>query len=408
MKIGYACTPLGIPYKTTRRFILKNFNEENFIKTVKDNLKDFEKIINYNNENNIGLFRISSDIIPFGSYEGINMDWSTIFNNEFKYLSNLVKESNIRLSMHPGQYTLLNSPNDEIVKSSILDLEYHTKLLDSLNCDTSSKIILHIGGVYGDKESSITRFINNYKSLDPKIKNRLVIENDERSYSIDDLLNISSKCNIPIVFDNLHYECKENKEPDLYKILLKVKETWSDKDGNLKIHYSEQSPLKRKGSHSTFINLSKFIHNKESIDSLPFDVDIMTEVKDKDFSAIKLANYIQSKNAVSTEIKRYELFLRERGEDTYLKALDEGEKSLESLYKYIDSIYYNEVSEKNFKNGLKYAFKDLEPILNIKEKNHYQKYIKNKDFIKAKKYLINLVIKKKDLNYTYKYYFHDI
>lgn len=80
--------------------------------------------------------------------------------------------------MHPGQYTVLNSPKEDTVIKAIQDLTYHSKFLDSLNLPSSHKIIIHIGGIYDSKINSTNRFIENYKKLPETVKRRLIIEND--------------------------------------------------------------------------------------------------------------------------------------------------------------------------------------------------------------------------------------
>jgi len=85
--------------------------------------------------------------------------------------------------MHPGQYTVMNSPSEEVVKKSIAEIEYHTKFLDSLGIDYSNKIIIHIGGEYGDKSSAIQRFSDNIKALSDSARSRLVLENDEKIFT---------------------------------------------------------------------------------------------------------------------------------------------------------------------------------------------------------------------------------
>ncbi|MDD2377452.1 MAG: UV DNA damage repair endonuclease UvsE [Bacilli bacterium] len=291
MNIGYACLTIGdksIKYKSCK---LKNATEKRIATIIEHNLNSLEKAIEYNHINNIKLFRISSDIIPFGSKEVISKSFEKDFKKKFKEIGNKIKKYNIRVSMHPGQYTVLNSINNDVVKNSIADLEYHTKVLEALGTNTSSKIVLHIGGVYGDKKESINRFIQNYKKLDKRIKKRIVIENDDKSYDINDVLNISKKINCPVVFDVLHNKinCYDESKDNLYWIILCLK-TWKKKDGIPKIHYSEQDENKKIGSHSLTINTEEFMNFYYQVKHLK--LDIMLEVKDKDISAIKCINRI--------------------------------------------------------------------------------------------------------------------
>lgn len=131
MKIGYACTPLSTSLKTTRKFTLSSYNEDILKTTISHNLLDLYKILEFNNKLGIKLFRISSDIIPFGSHSINTFNWSQYFSDELKSIGEFIKKNNLRVSMHPGQYTVLNSTNDEIVHKAIEDLNYHTSLLDS-------------------------------------------------------------------------------------------------------------------------------------------------------------------------------------------------------------------------------------------------------------------------------------
>src|SRR3712207_550835 len=206
MKIGYACIPMTMNYGTNRGFILKNFNHERFYNCVKENLEDLYKILEENIKNHIYFFRISSDIIPFASHKINDIKWWKIFKNELDYIGRYIKYNNIRVSMHAGHYTVLNSPSQEVVVKSIADIEYHAKLLDSLGLDYTHKIVLHIGGVYNSKSEAINRFKNNFKKLSSSAKKRLILENDEKMYSIEDVLNLCNDINIPAVFDNLHHK----------------------------------------------------------------------------------------------------------------------------------------------------------------------------------------------------------
>ncbi|MFU0784579.1 UV DNA damage repair endonuclease UvsE [Clostridium sp.] len=295
MRIGYACLAVGVVHTTMKRCILKNVNEDKLLNLTAYNLNSLENIIDYNIENNIKLFRISSNLIPFGSNSVNSILWWDIFYNDFLKIGEKIKENGIRVSMHPGQYTVLNSPNKDVVHRAIKDLTYHTRVLDTLGMKNDSKIVLHIGGVYNDKVNSIRRFITNYSYLDDSVKKRLVIENDHKLYNIYDVLEIGTKLNIPVIFDNLHNKVNPcyDKGDDFYWI-SECRRTWKENDGSQKIHYSQQDSSKRQGAHSSTIDIDEFIdfYKKLGRD----DIDIMLEVKDKNLSAIKCINAISSEN----------------------------------------------------------------------------------------------------------------
>lgn len=226
MNIGYACLTIGVPYTNYKSCMLKNANEENLLQLISYNLNSLENVIDYNIKNNIKLFRISSDIIPFGSNPINNIKWWQVFSYKLSNIGKKIKNSGMRVSMHPGQYTVLNSPKEEVAKKAIEDLNYHAKFLESLSMGIDGKIVLHIGGVYNDKNESIKRFIKNYNSLDNLVKQRLVIENDDKSYNINDVLEIAESINVPVVFDNLHNQVNpSNKNGSDYCWINKCKKT---------------------------------------------------------------------------------------------------------------------------------------------------------------------------------------
>jgi len=297
MSIGYACINLSLSdanFKTCRKDYATNQRLQDLIDY---NLDSLRKILEYNANNDIKLFRISSDLIPFGSSPVNKLLWWDIFKYRFDELAELIKKTGQRVSMHPGQYTVLNSPNENVAARAIEDLEYHCRVLDFLNTGKQSKIILHVGGVYDNKPESIKRFIDKYQTLSIRIKERLVIENDDRSYSISDVLKIHEMTGIPVVFDNLHHYIHKPETGDEYSQfhwISKAKETWQKVDGNQKIHYSQQDKLKRPGSHSQTISVDEFA---EFYEALPASKpDIMLEVKDKNISALKCIGFVNLHN----------------------------------------------------------------------------------------------------------------
>lgn len=286
--IGYACLTLGIAekYRTCR---LKNLNYQNLYEIIEHNLNVLDKVLDYNYNNKIFLFRISSDIIPFGNKALTIIDWPKVFKKQLKLLAIKIKKYKIRVSMHPGQYTIINSTKPEVISNSIAELIYHSLFLDLLEVDSKSKLILHIGGIYNDKEQSIKRFISNFKKLPISIQKRIAIENDDKSYDINDVMHISEILNIPIVYDNLHNFLNNFDNKDDAYWINKVRFSWKQKDGQQKIHYSQQAYNKNKGSHSETIDIDLF---KKFIDGIPQDIDIMLEVKDKDKSVLKIISSI--------------------------------------------------------------------------------------------------------------------
>jgi UV DNA damage endonuclease len=299
MRIGYPCINMTIknPYPST--FRLKSYSEKRFNETVKNNLNHLLSILNFNIRNSIYFFRISSGIIPFASHPICDIEWNETFKADLKEIGDFINKNNIRVSMHPDQFVILNSKNECVIKNSIRELQYHCTLLDSMRLPSSAKIQIHGGGVYGDKKKSKKDFSNNFSNLlEENLKKRLVIENDDRSYSLKDCLDIQSEIGIPIVFDTFHHECLNNGET-IQQALSSITKSWNFfKDGNPIIDYSSQSIGERKGKHAKTLDKNHFIYmynefvktTKEN----KVDLDIMLEIKDKDKSALSALTLIKS------------------------------------------------------------------------------------------------------------------
>jgi len=289
MKIGYPCINRSIGCSSNKKFRLVNFTEEKFNETVTNNLNCLNKIIDYNVEHNMLFLRISSETIPFASHEICNLDWKKRFKNELENIGMKLKEKKFRVSMHPGQFTLLNSPNKKIVEKSLAELEYHADFLNAMGLDNTAKIQIHVGGVYGDKDSAIKRFICTFGIASNKIKSRLAIENDDYHYSVKDCLRINKETKIPIILDNLHLECLNDGE-ELIEAYDMIKTTWSEEDGIPMLDYSSQEKDARIGKHTEHLDLGHFkkfidiMHNQE--------FDLMFEIKDKERSVLEAQRII--------------------------------------------------------------------------------------------------------------------
>lgn len=381
MSIGYACLTLGVLNANLKSCTAKNATEENLLDIILHNLNSLENMIEYNIRNDIKLFRISSDLIPFGSSPLNKLTWWEIFSERFSEIGRKIKENNIRVSMHPGQYTVLNSPNSDVVKRAVEDLNYHARVLECLDVGAEHKIILHIGGIYNDKEQAIQRFADNYMHLSDSIKQRLVIENDDKLYNINDVLEIGKKLNIPVVFDNLHNEINfYSKEISESNWINQCKSTWKENDGCQKIHYSQQDPLKKTGSHSSTIKINKFIEFYKSLERE--DIDIMLEVKDKNLSAVKCINSLTKNkqiNKIEDEWSKYKYKILESNPSNYLKIRNllknKDDYPIIKFYNYIENSMDDNATIGNSINAAMHIWGYFKDIASDKEKNDFFKSI---------------------------------
>lgn len=368
MRIGYACLTVGMRNTELKKCMLRNANIPRLIEITEHNLNSLENMIDYNIRNNIHLFRISSDLIPFASRPDYPFSWQEQFANRLEQLGERAKKNAIRLSMHPGQYTVLNSPNKDVVERAIADLYYHSNLLDSMGLGTDSKIILHVGGVYQDKKEAINRFIINYGYLNDSVKQRLVLENDDKSYNIQDVLDIGTKINIPVVFDNLHHFLNpSNRQGTDAFWIQECKKTWKESDGCQKIHYSQQELLKKSGSHSSTIRVQEFLDFYKNIERQ--DIDIMLEVKDKNLSAVKCILCLSDEKSISAlekEWSKYKYSVLEKAPENYLEIRmllkNKNEYPTVAFYTLVDDALFREYELGKTLNAIQHVwgyFKDL-------------------------------------------------
>lgn len=319
MSIGYACLTLGVPHTGLRKCLIKNADENRLHDLIAQNLDALERMVEYNIRNGIRLFRISSDIIPFASSPVNRIPWDRAYGEHLAAIGQKARDGGMRLSMHPGQYTVLNSPNEQTVENAVRELEYHARFLDALGMDGTHKIVLHVGGAYGDKPAAMRWFEDRYQRLADAVKSRLIIENDDKVYTIQDVLTLGRDNRIPVVFDNLHHRANPcaDKASDR-EWIAECAKSWMPNDGKPKIHYSQPDPGKKQGAHSLSIGIDEFLLFYEDLDQAK--PDIMLEVKDKNISAVKcVLSTVENRNigALEREWGRYKYLVLEHSQQAY-------------------------------------------------------------------------------------------
>ncbi|MCC2547653.1 UV DNA damage repair endonuclease UvsE [Hymenobacter sp. BT175] len=283
MRIGYPCVNESIDCTSSSTFRLASYSDERVQTAVAGNLACLRRILEYNVAHELRFFRISSGIVPFGSHPVNVFPWQTHFAAEFRALGDYIKAEQLRISFHPDQFVVLNSPSADIVQRSVAELVYQGSMLDLMELDSTAKLQIHAGGLYGDREVALERFIATYHTLPEAVKARLVVENDDRLFSLRDCLRLHEAVGVPILFDNFHHECLNHGEP-MTEALRLAAATWHpERDGVLMMDYSSQSVGERKGKHTSSLDEAQFRAFLADLGDL--DVDMMLEIKDKEASA---------------------------------------------------------------------------------------------------------------------------
>lgn len=290
MRIGYPCINTAIGCRAGHTFRLKSYSEERLLATVQTNLDCLSRILGYNARHRLLFFRITSDLVPFASHPVCRCSWQQRFAAQLGEIGRFIKSHGIRISMHPDQFVVLNSPNEEVVESSLRELRYHAEVLDLMGLDLTAKIQIHAGGVYGDRARSMDRFVRRCAALEGAIKRRLVVENDDRCYTLADCLEIGAASGLPVLFDAFHHLIHgggEGRAEGTAEALARAARTWAASDGPPMVDYSQTVPGGSRGSHAGTLDTRAF--RRFLSDTAPVDFDIMLEIKDKERSAIRAA-----------------------------------------------------------------------------------------------------------------------
>lgn len=296
IRLGYVSISNALNITSSKTITYTEFNKTNDFNKLNniiiENLKNLEKIIDYNIKNNIHFYRITSKLIPLATKEDVDFEYIIKYKELYDRISKKVNNANMRIDFHPDQFCVLNSTKKEVVENSIKILQHHYNILDALNIK-NKLIILHIGSSVLGKENGIKRFINNFNKLPNYLKECIAIENDDKIYNVVDCLKLANILKIPVVLDYHHHLC--NNCGDIENYIDKIFETWKITP---KIHFSSPKNKTKKEfrSHHDYINIDDFIIFLNKIKHINKDFDIMIEAKAKDDALFRLTRQLKFYN----------------------------------------------------------------------------------------------------------------
>ncbi|MCC3359206.1 UV DNA damage repair endonuclease UvsE [Bacillus sp. REN16] len=301
IRFGYVANALGLwdasPSKSltfTRYAALPKDERMDKLKFVTaQNLLHTKRILHYNIAHEIELYRLSSSLVPLATHPEVMWDYITPFKREWDELAQLINQYKMRVSFHPNQFTLFTSPRDEVTENAIIDMEFHYKMLEALKALEKGILNIHIGGAYGDKEKSLVRFQQNLKQLPGNIKYQMTLENDDKTYNVEETLLACEKENIPMILD-YHHHMANNDGIDLTLHLERIFQTWSNRKTVPKVHISSPKSDKAYRSHADFVSLEFIMPFLKMAKDLNHDFDIMIEAKQKNLAMHKLVEDISS------------------------------------------------------------------------------------------------------------------
>lgn len=264
-------------------------------------------IFEYLAETKISMYRMDSNVSPYVTHPDMPQFHNQISEcrDDLETLGRKARLQGLRLSFHPSQFIVLNSPDERLVRQSIRDLQAQAEILDTMDLPADAVIVVHVGGHYGDRDSGRQRWIETYRTLPEAVRRRLVLENDDLRYSAADVLAIHRETGVPLVFDHQHHWCFNPERLRVAETLAAFMQTWPS-GVRPKIHYSsprtEMREVKRKDrstgkqklvlqppvwtGHADYVNPFEFALFLAEAGDCEFDV--MLEAKAKDLALIRL------------------------------------------------------------------------------------------------------------------------
>ena len=298
LRVGYACVNTQLP-SSARTLRLANVTPERLRELIAANLDALEAILRWNEAHEVQVFRLTSNLIPFGSHAANRLAWWEEFGRRFAQLGALMRAAGMRISTHPGQYTVLSSGRPHVVAAAVAELEYHDRLLAAFGLDGSHKIVLHVGSGASDLDGVSDRFAAGFEKLSSGAARRLVIENDER-WSLESVLAFAECLELPVVFDVFHHRLAPSLSGlSVRDLVLRTGESWRRADGRQKVHFSTQAPGKRTGAHADRVDLAAFVRFADAVGDLP--LDCILEVKDKERSVLRVREVLRRRWCADTD-----------------------------------------------------------------------------------------------------------
>jgi UV DNA damage endonuclease len=249
----------------------------------------------------IRLYRMASGLAPYATHPDHPQFHDQVDEcaGDLAELGAEARRLGLRLSFHPSQFIVLNAPDEHLAARSAADVEVQAAILEAMGLDDEAVVVLHVGGVYGDREAARERFARNFESLSPVARRRLVLENDDRRFGVEDVLWFHERIAVRAVFDAHHHLFFNPTGIDLAEAARACLATWQGWDARPKVHFSsprtdwgfrygseEISRAPNWTSHAEFADPFAFIAFYRTIaDQEP---DVILEAKAKDVAVLQL------------------------------------------------------------------------------------------------------------------------
>lgn len=265
------------------------------------------EIFDYLVKHDIRMYRMSSDLAPYATHPDMPQFHSMVRDcaADLAEIGKKARQLDLRLSFHPSQFIVLNSPDPDLVRKSVWDLASQAEMLDLMELGPEAVLVVHVGGVYDNKIAARQRWIETWPTLPEPVRRRVVLENDDLRFSCADVLHVHEHTGVRLIFDHQHFWCLNPENLSMRVAVERMLATWPD-GVRPKVHFSsprtELRQLTRKNrktgkneivnvapiwtGHADFVNPFEFATFMRVAEGLDFDV--MLEAKSKDLALIRL------------------------------------------------------------------------------------------------------------------------
>lgn len=309
MRLGFAVKVLGgggLPTQDARRWQSGPH--------LRHSLEMLERVLDHLDAQDIRMYRLSAGIAPYATHPDLPQFHGQVEEcaEQLAAFGARARELDVRLSTHPGQYIVLNSEDPVVVDSAIGDLEVQARLLDLMGAGEEAVVVLHVGGAAGGTEAGLQRFERGFERLSERARARLVVENDDRTYALCDVLALHERTGLRVVWDILHHHCNDpDAIPDGEALRLALA-TWPEGQ-TPKIHYSTPKTaleerktkvgrrverswvLPQLRAHADMIDPIAFEHFVRETAAGAREFDVMLEAKAKDLALLRLREQLAAR-----------------------------------------------------------------------------------------------------------------
>jgi UV DNA damage endonuclease len=280
---------------------------------LRESLKALDAIIAYCERNAIAMYRMTASLAPYATHPDLPQFHGQVDECRagLAAVGERARAAGIRLSSHPGQYVVLNSEDDAVRTAAARDVELQAALLDALGCGPEAVCVLHVGGAAGGVAAGAERFERGLELLTDGARERLVIENDDRTYTLSDVLELHERTGLRVVWDILHHHCNDRDGIPDREALERALATWPA-GVTPKIHYSTPKTAAEQRSRRVGRRverswvLPQLRAHADTIDPIGFehflrataaglDFDVMLEAKAKDLALLRLREQLAAR-----------------------------------------------------------------------------------------------------------------